>query len=169
MRPKYLVVAQLHRPHGLGGEIEASSLTDFPERLKKGAKLYPSPPVVGVSFLVIERVEQKPQGLYIKFEGIDNRNDVEKLVGHALTIPIEEAAELPEGEFWVHDIIGMEVYTTDGDFIGVVQEVLRTGSNDVYVVTDTREYLIPAIEDVISEVSLQNRRITIRPIPGLLE
>lgn len=169
MRPKYLTVAQIHRPHGLGGEVEVSSLTDFPERFKQGAKFYPSPPIPGLEYLVIERVEQTPQGLLLKLEGIGSRSEAEKIAGRSLMVPAEEAAELPEGEFWVHDIIGMRVYTTAGEFLGLVEDVLRTGSNDVYIVRDTREYLIPATKEVVKDVSVHDRKITIEPIPGLLE
>lgn len=169
MQPKYLVVAHITRPHGLGGEIEALSLTDFPDRFKKGLALYPSPPVPGIQSLVIEKVEQKPRGLQFKFKGIDSREGAEKISGRDLLVPAEEAATLPENEFWVHDIIGMEVYTTTGEHLGHVTDVLRTGSNDVYVVENSREYLIPAIKDVVKDISVQDRKITIEPIPGLLE
>ncbi|HZD59034.1 MAG TPA: ribosome maturation factor RimM [Anaerolineae bacterium] len=169
MRPKYLIVARVHRPHGLGGEVEASSLTDFPERFKRGAKLYPSPPIIGLEYLIIEKVGQTPQGLLLKFEGIDSRSEAERVTGRNLMVPEEEAAELPEGEFWVHDIIGMEVYTTSGEFLGFVEDVLRTGSNDVYIVKDTKEFLIPATKEVVKDISIKNRKITIEPIPGLLE
>ncbi|MBE0447623.1 MAG: 16S rRNA processing protein RimM [Actinobacteria bacterium] len=169
MRPKYLIVAQVHRPHGLGGEVEASSLTDFPERFKQGAKLYPSPPITGLERLVIERLEQRPQGLLLKFEGIDSRSEAERIAGRNLMIPVEEAAKLPEGEFWIHDIIGMGVYTTNGKFLGFVEEILRTGSNDVYVVKDAKEYLIPATKEVVRDISVQDRKIIIEPIPGLLD
>lgn len=169
MRPKYLIVAHATRPHGLRGDIEALSLTDFPKRFKQGLTLYPSPPIAGIKSFTIEQVESRPSGLIFKFEGIDSREEAEQIAGHDLIIPIEEAAELPEGEIWIHDIIGMEVYTTGGKHLGHVTDVLRTGSNDVYIVENSREYLIPAIKDVVKDISLEDRKITIEPMPGLLE
>jgi len=169
MQPKYLVVAHITRPRGLGGEVDALSLTDFPERFIEGLVLYPSPPVPGIQSLVIETIEHKPKGLQFKFKGIDSREQAEKISGRDLVVPIEEAAPLPEDEFWVHDIVGMEVYTTTGDHLGHVTEVLRTGSNDVYIVENSKEYLIPAIKEVIKTISVPDRKITIEPIPGLLE
>jgi len=169
MRPKYLIVAETHRPHGLGGEIEASSLTDFPDRFKAGAVLHLSPPVTEIERLVIERVKETPNGLLVKFKGIESREDAERIAKHALVIPVEEAATLPDGDIWIHDIIGIEVFTVEGEFLGVVRDVFRTGSNDVYVVANEREYLIPAIKDVIKEISLEKNKMIIEPIPGLLE
>ncbi|MHB8840863.1 MAG: ribosome maturation factor RimM [Candidatus Aquicultor sp.] len=169
MQPKYLVVAHIARPHGLGGEVDALSLTDFPERFIEGLALYPSPPVPGIQSLVIERIEHKPKGLLFKFKGVDSREQAEKISGRDLMIPVEEAAPLSEDEFWVHDIVGMEVYTTTGDHLGHVTEVLRTGSNDVYIVENSKEYLIPATKEVVKDISVKDRKITIEPIPGLLE
>lgn len=169
MRPKYLVVAHATRPHGLRGEIEALSLTDFPERFKQGLILYPSPPIAGIKYLTIEQVESRPSGLVFKFEGVDSREEAGQVTGHDLVIPIEEAVELPEGEIWIHDIIGMEVYTTSGEHLGHVIDVLRTGSNDVYVIKNRREYLIPALKNVVKGISLEEKKMTIEPMPGLLE
>ena len=169
MRPKYLTVAQLHGPHGLAGEMEATSLTDFPERFKKGERLYPNPPIVGMESLAIESVESRPKGLIFKFEGIDSRSEAEKIAGRVLMVPADEAVELSEDEFWVHDIVGMDVYTIDGEHLGTVTEVLRTGSNDVYVVEGTKEYLIPATKEIVKDISIKDRKIVIEPIPGLLE
>lgn len=169
MQPKYLVVAHLFGPHGLKGEIDAQSLTDFPERFVEGLELYPSPPIPGISALTIERFEQRPKGLLFKFAEANTREEAEVLNGHDLLVPAEEAVELNEDEFWVHDIVGMEVHTTSGELLGHITEVLRTGSNDVYVVQNGKEHLIPATREVVKDISLKDRKITIEPIPGLLE
>ncbi|MCL6472869.1 MAG: ribosome maturation factor RimM [Firmicutes bacterium] len=169
MRPKYLVVAHANRPHGLRGDIEALSLTDYPERFKKGLTLYPSPPIPGIQSLVIEKVESRPSGLILKFKGIDTREDAERIATHDLVVPIEEAVKLGKDEYWIHEIIGMDVYTTGGEHLGHVTDVLRTGSNDVYVVENSKEHLIPAIKDVIKKISAKDRKIIIEPIPGLLD
>lgn len=169
MQPKYLVVARLIKPHGLQGEIDAISLTDFPERFTEGLTLYPSPPAAGTSSLTIEKVDFKPKGLLVKFAEANTREEAQELCGRDLLVPVEEAAQLDEDAFWVHDIVDMEVYTVDGQFLGRVAEVLRTGSNDVYLVKNEKEYLIPATKEVVKEISIQDRKITIEPIPGLLE
>lgn len=168
MRPKYLIVGETHRPHGLAGEIAVSALTDFPDRFKEGAVLYLNPPIPAIEKLVIEGITKTPRGYLIKFAGV-SREGAEAIGKRSLVVPAEEAAPLPEGDIWVHDIIGLEVYTIDGEFLGSIRDVLRTGSNDVYLVRNGREYLIPAIADVVKEISLEDNKMLIEPIPGLLE
>ncbi|MDI6717203.1 MAG: ribosome maturation factor RimM [Actinomycetota bacterium] len=169
MRRKYLVVAHVIKPHGVIGEVSVESLTDFPERFKAGLTLYLSPPIEDTRHLTIDSVTKGPRGLIIKFKEINSREEAELISGRDLLVPIEEAVRLPKEEFWVHDIVGMEVYTISGDFLGHITEVLRTGSNDVYIVKNSKEYLIPATQEVIKDISLEKRKILVEPIPGLLE
>jgi 16S rRNA processing protein RimM len=169
MRPKYLIVGETHRPHGLAGEIAVSSLTDFPDRFREGAVFYLNPPVPEIENLVIERIKETPRGYIVKFAGVSSREDAEAIGKRSLVVPAEEASQLPEGDIWIHDIIGLEVHTVDGQFLGLVKDVLRTGSNDVYVVQNGKEYLIPAIADIVKEISLEDNKMLIEPIPGLLE
>ena len=169
MQPKFLIVGETHRPHGLAGEIAVSSLTDFPDRFKEGAVLYLNPPIPEIEKLVIERITETPRGYLVKFAGISSREAAEAIGKRSLVVPAEEASPLPEGDIWIHDIIGIEVHTLDGEFLGSVRDVLRTGSNDVYVVQNGKEYLIPAIADVVKEISLEDNKMIIEPIPGLLE
>jgi 16S rRNA processing protein RimM len=176
MRPKFLVVAHISKAQGLNGAVDTISLTDYPERFVPGVTLLSSPPLAKIKSLTIENVERRPKGIVLKFAEINSREETEQIVGRDLVVPIEEAVNLPENEFWVHDIVGMEVYTTGGERLGTVTEVLRTGSNDVYVVKpddnsgeSAKEYLIPAIKDVVKDISLEERKILIEPIPGLLD
>jgi 16S rRNA processing protein RimM len=146
------------------------SMTDYPDRFTEGLRLYPSPPVAEMSSLTIEKIDFKPKGLILKFAESNTREEAERLSGRDVVIPVDEAVELEEGAFWVYDIIGMRVYTEAGEYVGDVIDVLRTGSNDVYVIqSEDQEYLIPATKEVVKEISTKDRRITIEPIPGLLE
>lgn len=169
MQPRYVIVAHITRPLGLKGEVEVVSLTDFPERFQEGQRFYPSPPIADIESLVIEKLEFKPKAFIVKFWGINSREEAQGIADRDLVIPFEETAKLSDEEFWVSDIIGMEVLTTAGEHLGYVKDVLRTGSNDVYVVENKKQHLIPATKEVVTEISLQNRRITIEPVPGLLE
>ena len=82
---------------------------------------------------------------------------------------MEEAADLPEGSFYHHQIIGLAVRTTDGRDLGTLSDIIETGSNDVYVVTGPDgEALIPAIPDVVQDVDISGGIITVEPVPGLL-
>jgi len=85
-------------------------------------------------------------------------------------VPEEESPPLPEDVYYYYQIIGLKVFTVDGVYIGGVSDIIETGSNDVYVVRDEeKEYLIPAIRDVIKDIDIGNRRIIISPEAGLLE
>lgn len=105
----------------------------------------------------------------VKLSGIDDRNQSDALRGKLLEVPEAELMALPPDTYFQHQIVGLTAITTDGRDLGAVAEVLRTGSNDVYVVKGDREYLIPAIGDVVKEVDIQGGRLVIEPIPGLLE
>jgi 16S rRNA processing protein RimM len=187
MRPKFLVVAHITKAQGLNGAVEIVSLTDYPERFAPGVSLLSSPPLLNIKSLTIESVDKRPKGIVLKFAEINSREQADLIAGRDLVVPVENAVDLPEGEFWIHDIVGMEVFTVDGTHVGTVVEVLRTGSNDVYVVQTTssgedgpgkdaqnhenhgKEVLIPAIKDVVKSISTEERKIIIDPIPGLLE
>lgn len=99
-----------------------------------------------------------------------NPEDARQYRNYILSVKSKSLPPLEEGVYYHEQIIGTSVYTTQGELIGIVDSILETGSNDVYVVKlDEREYLIPAIKDVIKEIDLKNRRILIDVIEGLLD
>jgi 16S rRNA processing protein RimM len=107
--------------------------------------------------------------LLLKLQGINNRVDAADLQGSILETPASETPSLPEGTFYHYQIVGMEVWTTDGNSLGKVTDIISTGSNDVYVVqTSEDEVLIPATPDVVTKVDIDSGRITVDVIPGLL-
>ena len=162
----YLAVARVVGAHGVRGEIRCEVLTDFPERLKKTPRLY-----AGDSHtpLVVERARLHGPGAILKIEGVDSRDDAQRLRGQTLSVPEAEAVRLSEGAYFWHQIIGLRVRTIDGQELGTVTEILQTGSNDVYVVRDgPREVLVPAIRDVVKAIDLSAGEITIELLEGLL-
>jgi 16S rRNA processing protein RimM len=167
--PRFITVGKVKSPHGVYGEIKIVCLTDYPSRFQPGLQVLLSPPLEHSDRLTIEKVRWHRRSLLIKFKEISSRSEAEELKGRRLVVPREEAVELPADTFWIYEIIGLEVYTTAGQVVGRVIEVLRTGSNDVYVVEDDREYLIPATKEVVKQVDLKKGRLIIEPIPGLLE
>jgi 16S rRNA processing protein RimM len=167
--PHFITVGKVKSPHGVYGETRIVCLTDYPSRFRPGLEVLLSPPLEYSDRLTIERVRWHRRSLLIKFKGISSRSEAEQLKGRRLVVPREEAVKLPADTFWIYEIIGLEVCTSDGQVLGRVTEVLRTGSNDVYVVKDKREYLIPATKEVIKQVDLENGRLIIEPMPGLLE
>jgi 16S rRNA processing protein RimM len=109
--------------------------------------------------------------LLLKLDGIDDATAAETLRDCELCIPSDELAELPPDAYYQHDILGLQVYRVDERFVGVINEIMPTGGNDVYVIKadDGREILIPAIKNVIKQIDLVRRIMYIDPIKGLLD
>ncbi|MCL4498695.1 MAG: ribosome maturation factor RimM [Chloroflexi bacterium] len=171
MNQDYVTIGQILKPRGTRGEVDLLSLTDFPDRFRPGMSVLLVPPLPGRRELVIEEVIKLPKGLVLAFEGLETRNEVEALRGKYIAVPPDEVEELPDDAYWIDDLIGLTVITTAGENLGKVKDVLRGSGNDVYVVggDEGQEHLIPAIKDVVKKVDVEAGKITIEPIPGLLE
>lgn len=170
--PRYLVVGRVLRPHGVRGEVRVEIVTGYPERLGQHAAFYlahPNSPEA-VRRYAVERLRLHRDVALLKLEGCDTRNAADDLRGMLVQIPIEDAVPLEEGEYYLYQVVGVQVETEDGEQLGQVIEVLDTGANDVYVVQGPRgEVLLPAIKDVVLELDLDARRLVVRLMPGLLE
>lgn len=165
--PRYLAVGRIAAAHGIHGEVEVEIHTDFPERFVPGARF-----LVGQRKepMVVESVRPYRKRLLIKFEGVSDRTVAQSLRGAWIQVPISEAWPLEEGEYYEFQVLGLEVWTEEGEYLGTLEEVIYTGANDVYVVHGPRgEVLLPAIPEVIREVNLDAERMTVRPLPGLIE
>ena len=120
--------------------------------------------------LGVQGVKFFKQYVILKFKGIDNINDIEKYRKMPLLVSRENAVELEEDEYYMADIIGMDVYTEDGEKFGVLEDIMETGANDVYVVSTEAhtEVLLPAIHDCILDVDTENRKMTVHLMDGLI-
>ena len=106
----------------------------------------------------------------LTLRNLDTIDQVQHLVGRELYIRSEQLPSLPDGEFYWRDLVGLRVVTEQGEMLGLLTEIIATGSNDVYVVQgDGREYLIPALEEVILEVKLNEGIMKVSPPEGLLD
>ena len=162
---EFIAVGRVLAPWGVRGMLKIEVLTDFAERFAPGQRLL----LEGRPF-VVESSQTHRGLLQIKLQGIDSPESAAEFADCYLEVPQREAFPLPPGQYYRFQIIGLQVWTTSGDCLGRVADVLPTGSNDVYVVHGERgETLIPAIEAVIKEVDLEKGRLTIEPIAGLLE
>ena len=144
-------------------------LTDFPERYQALEEIFlitSSKP----KSLLIEKVRFHKGCIIIKLKGYNSISEAERLKGFEIGIPEEQLWPLAGGEYYYFQIIGLDVYTEEGLYLGEVMDIFPTGSNDVYTVKKGRkEYLIPAIKEVIKEINLETKRITIHPLEGLLD
>ena len=107
----------------------------------------------------------------LKFKGIDNINDIEKYKGKNLYVTRENAVKLEKDEYFIADIVGSEVADEEGEVLGTLKDVMRTGANDVYVVENKegKELLFPAIKQCVLNVDVENKKITVHVMPGLLD
>jgi 16S rRNA processing protein RimM len=161
-----VIVGRVVGPWGLQGQVRVEVLSDNRSRFARGSTLW----VAGEQRSILEVHARRSNQLVLRLSGIHSIEEAESLRNAVIEVPISDVSSLPEGEFYFFQIIGLAVYTQEGEFLGRVTEILRTGSNDVYVVGDrARPVLIPAIEDVVKEIDLERERILIEPLPGLLD
>lgn len=157
-----MVVGQIRKSHGLTGEVLFDVRTDFPERLQRGKRVY-----VGDSrtLMTISGIREHARGLLVKFRGKETPEDVENLRNALVYVKADELPSLPEGEYYFHQLIGLDVFNEQNEFLGELTEIIETGANDVYLVNtpEGKELLIPAIEDVIKRIDPQNGKIVISP------
>ena len=120
--------------------------------------------------LEIEGVKFFKQFVILKFRGIDNINDIEKYKGKSLLVDREHAVKLKKDEYFIADMIGMDVFTEEGELFGALKDVMETGANDVYIIemTDGKEVLVPAIKQCILDVDIENRKMVIHLLEGLV-
>ncbi len=170
--PRYLVVGRVLKPHGVRGEVRVEIVTGYPERLGQHAAFYLAHPhsPEAVRRYPVEQLRLHQDVALLKLEGCDDRNAADGLRGMLVQIPIEDAVPLEEGEYYLYQVVGVQVETEDGEPLGQVVQVLDTGANDVYVVRGPRgEVLLPAIKDVVLELDLDAQCLVVRLMPGMLE
>ena len=165
---QYLQVGIISSTHGIRGEVKVFPTTDDPARFKvlKNVILDTGKEQIPME---IQGVKFFKQFVIVKFKGIDNINDIEKYKGKSLLVTRENASPLEEDEYYIADLIGMAVFTEDGEF-GVLKDVIETGANEVYVV-DSKEHgevLIPAIHDCILDVNVEEQTMKVHLLDGLI-
>ena len=167
---QYLRVGVISSTHGIRGEVKVYPTTDDPERFRELKKVILDAKG-GQRTLEIQGVKFCKNQVILKFRGLDNINDVEKYKGTDLLIPREDAVPLEENENFIADLIDMEVVTDAGERLGILTDVIQTGANDVYVVktSQEKEILLPAIRDCILEVDVEEKRMRVHVLEGLLD
>lgn len=145
--------------------MEVEILTDFPDRFSSLKTVCLGEALERV---VLEGHRPSNKRLLLKLGGYEGREQAATLRGKLIYVPLEEAMPLEEDEYYLYQVLGLQVWTTEGEFLGRVDEVLSTGCNDVYLVSDgDQEVLIPAISSVVKEVDLDGGRLIVRLMEGL--
>lgn len=165
MESNLLKAGKIVNTHALRGEVRVYPYCDDAEFLCEFDRLF----IESEEAEVVSSRVHKGQAL-IKFKGIDNINDAEKVVGKLIYIDKNDV-ELEEGRFFIEDIKGLEVIDIDtGVVYGKVINVIETGANDVFEVKgEDKILLVPKIDDVVKDIDIVNKKILIRPIKGLFE
>jgi 16S rRNA processing protein RimM len=165
---RYLAIGRVIRAHGLRGEVCVTVLTEFPERFKTTEWVHLGNQFEATPYR-LESHRWHKKNVLLTLAGVTNRTQAEALKGQFVQVPLEEAVPLPEGAYYIYQLIGLEAITTTGQRLGVITDVLETGANDVYVVENNdQEILLPAIADVIKSVDLEKGQIIVEVIDGLI-
>lgn len=166
MKKEYLEAGKIVTTHGVRGEVKIMPYTDAPELLCEFDRLF-----IGKdkSELYIERARVAKNMVIAKIEGIDTVEAAEKYRNKILFMHRDDL-ELDEDTYFIQDLIDMEVKDADSGFVyGKITDVLQNGANDVYVIKGDREYLVPAIPDVVISTDIDSNIMLIRPLDGLFD
>ncbi len=166
-----VLLARIAGPRGVRGEVKIRPYTHDPLEMESYGKVLVGTEEQGFLDFTIEKVRQVGAGRFaLKFRGVDDRNQAERLMGLDIAVPRSSLPPPPEGEYYWHDLIGMTVVTESGVRVGSISSIIETGANDVYVVSGQgKEALIPAVEEVVLSIDVEAGIMVIKPLPGLLE
>ncbi len=153
---EYITIGRILKPQGHRGEVKILPLTDFPERFASMEKILLD--LEGrFETRTVEKVSSHGQFIVMKLSGVDDMDAALLLKNALLKVTREELVPLADGEYYVFDLVGLNVHTTEGRYLGRIKDVLQTGANDVYVVDGgtPRQLLIPALKQVVLSIDLQ--------------
>lgn len=165
---QFLQVGVISSTHGVRGEVKVFPTTDDVIRFKKLKEVFAETRQGKVPLKIVQ-VKFFKNMVILKFDGIDNINDVEKYKGCPLLVTRDHAVKLAPGEYFRCDLIGLSVLEENGEKLGTLTEILETGANDVYVVKteDEKEVLIPNIKECIMKISLEENVMTVHLLEGM--
>lgn len=167
---EFLEIGQIVNTFGIKGIVKVKPFTDdIHSRFDNLKKVYVEIHKVKKEY-EIENVSYHKDMVLIKFKGIDKIEDAEKLRNSYLKIDRKDEPELEEGTYYITDLIGIDVYSDAGKLLGKLDDVFNTGSKDIYVVKDElgKQLLLPAIADVIKKIDLEQNKMTVHLIKGLI-
>ena len=165
---QYLELGQIVNVKGLKGEVKVNSFSEDSRRFEKLSEV-----ILKVKnkqeIYQIETVGYHKNQVIIKFKNINTVEEAEKLRNAMILIDRDVLGELPEGVYYIADLIGLDVYTESNEYLGKVDDIYNTGSNDIYVVKDElgKQKLLPGIDEVIKKIDLENAKIIVNLIEGL--
>ena len=165
---KYLELGQIVNVKGLKGEVKVNSFTDDNTKFERIPNVFIKQKG-NLKEYSIEKVGYSKNQVIIKFKGVDTVEESETLRNSFIVVDREIFGELPEGVYYIADLLGLDVYTEDGTHLGKVDDIFSTGANDVYVVKDElgKQRLLPGIDEVIKHIDIESGKIIVNLIEGL--
>lgn len=166
---EYFEVGQIVNTFGIKGVLKVQPFTDEKERFEELKSVYICKKNE-MKEVEIEEVKYHKQMVLLKIKGIDDMTEAEKYKGLFLKIHRKDAKKLPKDTYFIADIIGLQVYTDEGELLGKVDDIYSTGANDIYVVKDElgKQILLPSIPEVLKEIDLENEKVIVHLIKGLI-
>ena len=166
---KYLEIGQIVNTFGIKGMVKVKPFTDNIERFNNLEKIYIKNKS-GQTEYKIQEVKYHKNMVLIKFEGIENPEQADLLRNSYLIVDRETEEPLEPGRYYIVDMIGLDVFTDDNEYLGKLEDIYNTGSNDIYVVKNElgKQVLLPAIEDVIKNIDMDSKKVIVHLIPGLV-
>ncbi len=167
---KYLEIGQIVNTFGIKGMVKVKPFTDdIKKRFDNLKKVYIQNKNERKEY-VIEEVKYHKEMVLIKFKGIENPEDANLLRNYYLVVDRDKEEPLEKGTYYIVDMIGLDVYTDDGKKLGILDDIFNSGSSDIYVVKNElgKQILLPAIEDVIKKIDMEERKMIVHLIPGLM-
>ena len=164
-----LEIGQIVNTFGIKGMVKVKPFTDDIKRFDELKTVYVEKNSNQTEY-EIEEVKYHKGMVLIKFKGIDKVEQAEMLRNSYLTVSRDSVEELEEGRYYIVDLLGLEVYTDEQILLGTLEDIFNTGSNDIYVVKDKqgKQILLPAIQDVIKQIDIENKKIIVHLLPGLI-
>lgn len=169
MKQEYFEIGQIVNTFGIKGVVKVNYFTDDPLEFEKLKTILVEKNKKLLEFEIEEAKLHKNQVL-LKLKGINDINEAEKYKGCYIKLPREKAKKLPENTYFIADLIGLEVYTDNGELLGKVDDIYNSGSADIYVIKNElgKQILLPGIKDVIKEIDVDNEKIIVHLIDGLV-
>ena len=164
-----LEIGQIVNTFGIKGMVKIKPFTDDIRRFDELKAVYVEKNGNQTEY-EIEEVKYHKDMVLIKFKGIDKVEQAEMLRNSYLTVSRDSVEKLEEGRYYIVDLLGLEVYTDEQILLGTLEDIFNTGSNDIYVVKDKqgKQILLPAIQDVIKQIDIENKKIIVHLLPGLI-
>ena len=164
---EFLEIGQIVNTFGIKGMVKVKPFTDDITRFDRLDKVYVESNKIKKQY-EIEEVKYHKDMVLIKFKGIDKVENAELLRNCYLKVDRKDEPELEEGTYYIVDLLGLDVYSDEGNLLGKLDDIYNYGSSDIYVVKDElgKQLLLPAISDVIKEINLEQKKIVVHILPG---